>query len=282
MKQITHVRPLSFLHLFFPQLITSWAVFWVSWLVGLGGSRELVFVVGESLAGDGLTWTFAVIIPVNALVGVLGLAAFAAVYNRYNRGFLTLDVELTPGSGANPDAWLLAGVRPRSFGGLFVPLLALGVVNMAGALGLSSVLGFAAAFFGVEPAPDVLLLNGLVGALFVAGIVVLGGMLAAVIYNRVAAGGEGVRLRMTVRDHGLVLNRFDLKTIHYALPSFLALTVVTVVLELLLGVLEGGDLTADALFSVGAAIPTLWLLPALYNLLAGRGGIGLKLKKREF
>ncbi|MCK4593586.1 hypothetical protein KAU45_03725 [bacterium] len=282
MKQITHVRPFSLFHLFLPQLFVAWAVFWVSWFSCIGGSRELVLMVGQALGGSGLIWTFAVLIPANGFLGILGLAAFAAVYNRYNRGLLTLDLELTPLHGEDHETWLLEKIRPRSLGNLFMPLLAAAAVNVLGVMGLWGVLGIGAALFGEQPGLGVLLFNGLLGSIMVAGLIVLGCILAAVIYNRVATGGDGVRLRMTSRDHSLILSRFSLKTLHYALPSFLALTVIAVVLELILGMGEWGSGTADALFSVGVTVPTLWLVPALYNALSGQGGITFKLKKKEF
>ncbi|MCX7022968.1 MAG: hypothetical protein NTW26_11990, partial [bacterium] len=276
-KQITHIRPLSLLRLYLPLLFTAWAVFGVSWLTGLGGSRELTLLVSQ-VTGGGFLLTFAVLIPVNTLVGVLGLAAFAAVYNRYNRGLLTLDLELLPVED-EPDARRLSEVSSRSLSRLFVPMLVLAAVNMAGTLGLVSTLGLGTLFYGEEPGLDVLLVNGLAGTFFVAGIVVLGGMLAAAIYNRVAAGGDGVRLQLAETAEGVVLRRFGLRSLGYALPSFLALTVIAVVLELILGALAGGDLVADALFSVGVAVPTLWLMPLFYNRLRGRGGIVFDLKQ---
>src|SRR4030042_767212 len=95
----------------------------------------------------------------------------------------------------------------------------------------------------------------------------------AAIYNRVAAGGDGVRLRLAKTPEGVVIRHIELRSLAYALPSFLAVTVVAVVLELVLVALAGGDLVADALFSVAAAVPTLWLAPLLYNRLRGRRGI---------
>lgn len=282
MKQITYVRPVSLFHLFLPQLFVAWAVFWVSWFSRIGGSRELVSMVGQAVGGGGLLWTAGVLIPANGFLGVLGLAAFAVVYNRYNRGLLTLDLELTPLHDTEHETWLLEKIRPRSIGNLFVPLLVAAAVNVLGVMGLWGVLGIGAVLFGEQPGLDVLLFNGLLGSLMVAGLLVLGGMLAAVIYNRVATGGDGVRLRLTSRDHNLTINRFELGSLYYALPSFLALTVISVVLELILGMGEGGSGTANALFSVGVAVPTLWLVPALYNALSGRSGISFKLKKKDF
>jgi hypothetical protein len=278
--KVTRIRPLSFLHLYLPLLFTSWAVFGVSWFSGLGGSRELAVLVGQVTGGAGFLLTFAVLVPVNTLVGVLGLAAFAAAYNRYNRGLLTLDLELSPVEGV-PDARRLAGIPPRCLSRLFVPMLALAAVNMAGTIGLMSALGLGGLFYGEEAGPEVMLVNGVVGMFFVAGLVVLCGMLAAVIYNRVAAGGDGVRLRLEETPGGVVLRRIELRYLAYALPSFLALTVIAVVLELVLGAMAGGDLVADALFSVGVAVPTLWLTPLLYNRFCGRGGIVLALKTED-
>jgi len=280
-KQITHLKPLSLLHLYLPLLFTAWAVFGVSWLSGLGGSRELALLVSLATDGDGFLLTFAVIVPVNTLAGVLGLVAFAAAYNRYNRGLLTLDLELLPGSDA-PDTRRLSEISPRSISRLFVPMLALAAVNMAGTLGLVSALGLGELFYGEEPGLGVMLMNGVVGTFFVAGIVVLGGMLAAVVYNRVAAGGDGVRLRLAETAEGVVLRRIGLRSLAYALPSFLALTVIAVIGELILGAMAGGGLIADALFSVGVALPTLWLVPFLYNHLCGRGGIAFGLKDNVF
>jgi len=279
MKQITHIKPLSLLSLYLPLLFTAWAVFVASWLSGLGGMRELALLADKVSGGGGFILTFAVFIPVNTLLGVLGLAAFAAAYNRYNRGLKTLDLELLPVDG-EPGARRLSEIPFRSVSRLYVPMLALGAVNMAGTLGLVSVLGLGALFYGEEPGLAMMLVNGIAGTFFAAGLVVLCGMLAAVIYNRVATGGDGVRLHLAKTGEEFLLRRFDLVSLVYALPSFLAVTVIAVVLELVLGALAGGNLVADALFSVGAAVPTLWLAPLLYNRLTGRRGIvfGLKTK----
>jgi hypothetical protein len=277
---ITRIKPLSLLHLYLPLLFTGWAVFGVSWFSGLGGSRELALLVGQVTGGGGFLLTFVLLIPVNTLVSVLGLAAFAAVYNRYNRGVLTLDLELAPVEG-EADARRLSGVPFRSVSRLYVPMLALGAVNMAGSIGLMSAAGLGGLFYGEENGFEVLLLNGVVGTFFVAGFVVLCGILAAVIYNRVAVGGDGVRLRLMKTPDGVVLRRIELRSLAYALPSFLALTVVAVVLELVVGAMAGGDLVADALFSVAVAVPTLWLTPLLYNRLCGRQGIAVTLKTTD-
>jgi len=279
-KQITRIKPLSLLRLYLPLLFTAWAVFGASWFSGLGGTRELALLVNQVTGGGGFLLTFAVFVPVNTLWSVLGLAAFAAAYNRYNRGVLTLDLELLPVEG-EPDARRISEVPFRSVSRLFVPMLALGAVNMAGTLGLVSVVGLGDLFYGEETGLEVLLVNGLAGTFFVAGLVVLCGMMAAVIYNRVAAGGDGVRLRLAKTAEGVVLRRIELRSLAYVLPSFLALTVIAVVLELVLGALAGGDLVADALFSVAAAVPTLWLMPLLYNRLSGRRGIGFSLKTKD-
>jgi len=278
--KITRIRPLSFLHLYLPLLFTAWAVFGVSWFSGLGGSRELALLVGQVAGGSGFLLTFFVLLPVNTLVGVLGLAAFAAAYNRYNRGVRTLDLVLATVDG-EPDARRICEIPFRGVSRLYVPMLALGAVNMAGSLGLVSAAGLGGLFYGEEAGPGVMLLNGVVGTFFVAGLIVLCGMLAAVIYNRVAVGGDGVRLRLAKTGEDVVLRRIELRYLAYALPSFLALTVIAVVLELVLGAMAGGDLVADALFSVGVAVPTLWLTPLLYNRLCGRRGIAFGLKTRN-
>jgi hypothetical protein len=107
-------------------------------------------------------------------------------------------------------------------------------------------------------------------------------MLAALLYNRVSADGGGLRFLVEQEGDELTLRSVMPASIAYLLPSLLALMVITVALQFLLGMTSPDAAVVEGLWTVGVAIPGLYLTILLYNVLSGRRGIRLVLRRIEF
>ena len=107
-------------------------------------------------------------------------------------------------------------------------------------------------------------------------------MLFALLYNRVSSEEGGLRLLVDQDEDELTLRSVMPASIAYLLPSLLALTVLAVALQFLLGMSPPETAVVEALWTVGVSIPGLYLTILLYNVFSGRRGLRIRLKRIEF
>jgi hypothetical protein len=293
-RKLQRISPASLLHLFLPQLITAYVINAAGYFFGLGGVRETV-----QLIGGGTTFFFAFSVPLTVVFAFIPLVVFAAVYNRYNADREGLELELPAENHADGSNSRLARLEPRSIPKAFVPFLVAGLVYLLLVLGSGALIGEltgqgggmvpgtdgAAAAAGEVPIEawfNFLLISIVVGTPLMAVIMMGLVMLAALLYNRVSADGGGLRFLVEQEGDELTLRSVMPASIAYLLPSLLALMVITVALQFLLGMTSPDAAVVEGLWTVGVAIPGLYLTILLYNVLSGRRGIRLVLRRIEF
>jgi len=275
LQKIQRLKPASLFWLLPPQLVVAYVFNVISYYIGLGGVREAVGLVGE-------VGFFALSIPIMAVVSILALVGFAAVYNSYNANRPGLEVQLIEElDGAATHR--LARLEPGSVTKAFVPILAASLILIVISTGLTFLIAadqIGGALLPGDALIQMFVMTVIVGTPIVAGLVLVLYMLAAAVYNKVSTGGDGLRLTLSADEEALFkLNRVHLGSLHYLLPSIIALQVIVTLFNMLVGSLNNtGVGVFDTLWIVGWSIPALYLSFFVYNLLCRRSGVAFELR----
>lgn len=275
MLKIQRIKPLSLLLLLPPQIIVAYLINGLDYLLGLGGVRESIALLGDG----GALFFFAVSVPLTSIFGVLALIVFVAVYNGYNAGRDGLMIELRE-SGESERR--LTRVEPASIMRAFVPALVTSLFLVVLTMGLGALITVATGAvegYAQLNIADMLVMVAVVGTPIIAVIILGLYILAATLYNKVSGDDDGLRLRLLEDGDALILNRVRLSSLHFLLPSVIALSVISALLNMLVTMAPGGEPIINAVWSVAVSVPALYVSFAVFNAICGKRGIVFHLRK---